>query len=156
MVCLGLAAGVSCFIVFSGICSSWRYELFSGDVSVLFSDTRKTGALRLGPKEITIVGILEDRGKGLEEEYFHRKNAEAIEKLRQKMAIAEQAKAAGTSSMQCPRCDCVLKESIFEKVQIDTCAKCGGIWFDARELEQVIKSEDSGWLGKLWSSWHQQ
>ena len=102
------------------------------------------------------MGTLEDRGKGLEEEYFHRKNAEAIEKLRQKMAIAEQAKAAGTSSMQCPRCDGVLKESTFEGVLIDTCAKCGGIWFDARELEQVIKSEDSGWLGKLWSSWHQQ
>jgi hypothetical protein len=39
------------------------------------------------------VGILEDRGKGLEEEYFHHKNQEAIEKLRQKMAIAKQAKS---------------------------------------------------------------
>ena len=39
------------------------------------------------------------RRKGLEEEYFHRKNKEAIEKLREKMKVSEEAKAAGTSSM---------------------------------------------------------
>ena len=39
----------------------------------------------------TRLGIMDDRRKGLEEEYFHRKNQEAIEKLRQKMAIAEEA-----------------------------------------------------------------
>ncbi len=42
---------------------------------------------------------MDDRRKGLEEEYFHRKNQEAIEKLRAKMKVAAEAKAAGTSSM---------------------------------------------------------
>lgn len=32
----------------------------------------------------------DERRRGLEEEYFHRKNKEAIEKLREKMKIAEQ------------------------------------------------------------------
>jgi phosphotransacetylase len=50
--------------------------------------------------------------KGLEEEYFHRKNQEAIEKLRAKMKVAEEAKAAGTSSMKCPRCDGTLKGQV--------------------------------------------
>ena len=36
---------------------------------------------------------MDDRRKGLEEEYFHRKNQEAIEKLRAKMKVAEEAKA---------------------------------------------------------------
>jgi uncharacterized protein len=76
--------------------------------------------------------------------------------MRQKMAVAAEAKAAGTSSMQCPRCDGVLKPSTFDGVQIDTCDKCGGVWLDAGELEQVIKSESSGWLGGLWNSWHKE
>ncbi len=70
----------------------------------------------------------DDRRKGLEEEYFHRKNQEALDKLREKMKIAAEAKAAGTSSMSCPRCDGKLETSNFEGVEIDTCDKCGGVW----------------------------
>jgi uncharacterized protein len=93
----------------------------------------------------------DQRKKGLEEDYFHRKNQEAIEKIRQKMKVAEEAKAAGKSSMQCPRCDGSLKESKFEEVLIDTCDKCGGIWLDSGELEQLTKRERSGWINRLWS-----
>jgi uncharacterized C2H2 Zn-finger protein len=99
---------------------------------------------------------LDDRGKGLEEEYFHRKNKEAIEKMRQKLAVAAQAKADGTSSMQCPRCDGVLKESAFEEVQVDACDKCGGVWLDSSELERLTKRESGSWLGGLWNSWQQE
>lgn len=93
----------------------------------------------------------DDRRKGLEEEYFHRMNQEAIAKLREKKKIAEEAKAAGTSSMQCPRCDGSLTESKFEEVSIDTCDKCAGVWLDSGELEQLTKNDKSGWLGRLWS-----
>ena len=58
----------------------------------------------------------DERRRGLEEEYFHRKNQEAIEKLREKMKVAEEAKAAATSSMKCPRCDGALKESKHDEV----------------------------------------
>lgn len=92
---------------------------------------------------------MDERRKGLEEEYFHRKNKEAIEKLREKMKIAEAAKAAGTSSMRCPRCDGNLKESQVEGVTIDTCEKCGGVWLDSGELEQLTKKEGGGWFSGL-------
>jgi uncharacterized protein len=90
----------------------------------------------------------DDRRRGLEEEYFHKKNQEALEKMRSKIAIAEQAKAAGTSSMNCPRCDGSLKTNSFEGVDIDTCEKCGGVWLDSGELEQLTKRE-SGWFSRL-------
>ena len=93
----------------------------------------------------------DERRKGLEEEYFHRKNKEAIEKLREKMKVAEEAKAAGTSSMRCPRCDGSLKESKFEGVLIDTCEKCGGVWLDSGELEQLTRKKGGGWLSGLLS-----
>lgn len=94
---------------------------------------------------------LDDRRKSLEEEYFHRKNQEAIEKLREKMKVGEEAKAAGISSMNCPRCDGSLHESKFEEIAIDTCDKCGGVWLDSGELEQVTRKEKgSGWFSRLW------
>ena len=97
---------------------------------------------------------MDDRRKSLEEEYFHRKNQEAIEKLREKMRVAAEAKAAGKSSMQCPRCDGHLNESVFENVTIDTCEKCGGVWLDSGELEQLTRNESAsgGWLSRLWRS----
>jgi ribosomal protein L37AE/L43A len=85
----------------------------------------------------------------LEEEYFHRKNKEAIEKLRAKMKVAQEAKSAGTSPMVCPRCGGSLKESKFEDVSIDTCEKCGGVWLDAGELQQLTQREQGGWLSGL-------
>ena len=91
----------------------------------------------------------DERRKGLEEEYFHRKNQEAIEKLREKMKVAEEAKAAGLSSMRCPRCDGTLTENTVENVSIDTCDKCGGIWLDSGELEQLTKREGGGFFSQL-------
>ena len=95
---------------------------------------------------------MDDRGRNLEEEYFHRKNQEAIEKLRAKMKVAAEAKAAGLSSMKCPRCDGTLKESAVDDVLIEMCDKCGGVWLDSGELEQLTRKESGGWLNRLWSS----
>ena len=95
---------------------------------------------------------MDDRRKGLEEEYFHRQNQEAIQKLREKIRLAVQAKEAGTSSMQCPRCDGTLKEVMIENVAIDSCDKCAGTWLDAGELEQLTKTDIARWFRGLWSS----
>ena len=92
----------------------------------------------------------DNRRGSLEEEYFARQNKEAIEKLRAKMKIADEAKAAGTSSMQCPRCDGgKLNERVVNEVPIDQCGKCGGVWLDSGELEQLIKREGSGFFSRL-------
>lgn len=95
---------------------------------------------------------MDDRRRGLEEEYFHRKNKEAIEKLRAKMRIAAQAKEAGTSSMKCPRCDGTLKEIFIETVPIDTCDKCAGVWLDSGELENLTQTDIARWFRSLWRS----
>ena len=94
---------------------------------------------------------LDDRRRGLEEEYFHKKNQEAIEKLREKMKIAKEAKAAGESSMKCPRCSAALTETKFEEVLIDRCDNCGGIWLDSGELAQLIQKDSDGWFKRLWT-----
>ena len=95
---------------------------------------------------------MDDRRRALEEEYFNRKNQEAIEKLREKMKVSAAAKAAGTSSMLCPRCDGSLRENKFEEVMIDTCDNCGGVWLDSGELEQLLKRDSNSWFSRLWFS----
>ena len=66
------------------------------------------------------------------------------------MKVAEEAKAAGISSMSCPRCDGTLSENKFEGVLIDTCEKCGGIWLDSGELEQLTKARHRRLVQSLW------
>ena len=95
---------------------------------------------------------MDNRGKNLEEEYFHRKDQEAIQKLREKIRVAAQAKEAGSSSMKCPRCDGTLKEVMIEHVAIDTCDKCAGTWLDSGELEQLTRTDIARWFRGLWSS----
>jgi uncharacterized protein len=95
---------------------------------------------------------MEDRKVNPEEEYFARKNKEAVDKLREKMKIAAQAKEAGLSSMNCPRCDGTLKEIQFEGALIDICDKCAGVWLDSGELETIMKKDKNGWFSRLWFS----
>ena len=94
---------------------------------------------------------LEDRGRALEDEYFRKKDQEAIEKLRQKMKVAAEAKAAGDSSMRCPRCTGKLVEVEFEGVLIDRCDNCSGIWLDPGEFAELVKKDTTGWFSRWWS-----
>jgi Zn-finger nucleic acid-binding protein len=87
----------------------------------------------------------DERGKSMEEEYFHKKNKEAIEKMRAEKA-SERAAGHGIT---CPRGHLGLEEIAYEDVLIDRCKECGGIWLDAGELELLTEREQSGWLGRL-------
>jgi uncharacterized protein len=49
---------------------------------------------------------------------------------------------------QCPRCATGLEELRFHQVQIDHCSKCGGVWLDKGEFEQVAGVEH-GFLTSL-------
>jgi len=59
-----------------------------------------------------------------------------------------------TEPRLCPRCpELVLERKWFsdlKQVEIDQCPKCGGVWLDAGELEEVAGKEGDSWLGKLW------
>ena len=74
------------------------------------------------------------------------------EKLREQIKVAAEAKAAGESSMRCPRCNTRLAETKFEDVSVDRCDNCGGLWLDAGELAQVIQKDSDGWFRRLGST----
>ena len=96
---------------------------------------------------------MDDRRRSLENEYFRKKDQEAIDKLRAKMKVAEEAKSAGLSSMKCPRCSGNLKESNFEGVMIDTCDNCSGVWLDPGEFGQLVQKEGkAGRFSRFWNA----
>ncbi len=89
---------------------------------------------------------LDERGRALENEYFHRKERELIEKMKAKL----QAENAVDLHLNCPKCDGSLIETDYENIKIDVCNKCSGTWFDAGELAQIVdKNENSGWLSRF-------
>ena len=96
--------------------------------------------------------IFEERRRGLEEEYFRRKDKESLQRLRE--AIQEEARAKRTEpvTMNCPRCTGKLHAETYDEVNIDRCDTCGGVWLDAGELEQIIGEESSPgrWFHALW------
>ncbi len=96
--------------------------------------------------------IFDERRRGLEEEYFRRKDKESLERLRE--ALREQAREQGSGpvTMDCPRCDGKLHEDTYDEVTIDRCDTCHGIWLDAGELEHILSEEkpSSQWLKAFW------
>ena len=92
----------------------------------------------------------DERKKAQEDEYFVKKEKELIEKLKAKQEAEKEAQLKEVCRMRCPKCGEPLKERSFQKVLIDQCAGCGGIWLDAGELEQVAEKEEGSWLAKMW------
>ena len=90
---------------------------------------------------------MEDREHALENEYFRRKEQELIEKMRTKLS----EESTRSTELKCPKCDGVLHETDFEKIKIDVCDKCHGVWLDAGELAQISHHEENqgSWFGKI-------
>ena len=57
--------------------------------------------------------------------------------------------------LNCPKCLGKLEENTVENVKVDICWVCEGIWFDAGELETIVKLEKTG-LDKLFSVFKKQ
>ena len=92
----------------------------------------------------------DERKKAKEDEYFVKQERELLAKLKLKQEAEAKEAAKKASHMVCPKCGAPLKERSFQKILIDQCTGCGGIWLDAGEMEQVAEKEGGSWLGKFW------
>ena len=92
----------------------------------------------------------DERKKAQEDEYFVKKEREQLAKLKAKQEAEAKEAAKKIAYMKCPKCGESLKERSFQKIEIDQCTGCGGIWLDPGELEMVAAKEDGSWLGKFW------
>ncbi len=92
----------------------------------------------------------DERKKGLEEEYFHRKEQEALERTRQRRASEAMEHEHEGALIRCPKCVGTLEETTFEGIQVDRCTGCQGVWLDPGELERLTAQDNQGWLARFW------
>ena len=45
--------------------------------------------------------------------------------------------------MECPKCNSDMEKITYEKIEVDRCTNCKGIWFDMLEHEHLKAIEDS-------------
>jgi uncharacterized protein len=80
-----------------------------------------------------------------EEEYFARQELERRKKAEQErqaaMASEEKERLRELHYMKCPKCGMDLTTIEMRGIQLDRCVSCGGTWFDAGEIEQMMGHE---------------
>jgi len=76
-----------------------------------------------------------------EDEYFAREECIKLRKLahktQQEMATDEKKKLKELHWMHCPKCGMQLHTIVINKVEVDKCFSCGGIYLDDGELEKI-------------------
>jgi hypothetical protein len=92
-----------------------------------------------------------DKPSRNEDEYFAREEAERLQKLRATDAAERTAQERHSHNMRCPKCGGSLGAEAFHGIQIDRCPDCHGMWFDAGEIDLILKEEDAGVLRKIMS-----
>ena len=90
-----------------------------------------------------------DKPSRNEEEYFAREDAELMRKQRERAHAAAIEAERKTHYMKCPKDGYDLTTSEYHGVQIETCPHCGGMWFDAGELEAVAHEDHSSLLTRV-------
>ena len=80
-----------------------------------------------------------------QEKYFYKRDRELLEKLRAK-AEAERREMDRKHRkeahwMKCPKCGHDLQETQMGPLLVDRCTDCGGVFFDAGELEMLLAAE---------------
>ena len=93
--------------------------------------------------------VLGDRGKALENDYFRRKEQEALTRLRER-SLAQPGGETAAVALRCPRDGGEMVAVMMDEVQVDRCPTCGGLWLDAGELEQLTdRDEGQGFFGRM-------
>jgi hypothetical protein len=87
-----------------------------------------------------------------EAEFFVRKEADLL-KARRAQAEREREEAERkTHFMKCPKCGHDLKVEEYHGLEVDRCAECDGVWFDAGEAEQLLDGEDDSMFHSLFGA----
>ena len=94
----------------------------------------------------------DDMKRVKEEEFFMKKEKELLKKKEEERRAQEEKRLRETAQMRCPKCGAPLKEISFQKILIDQCTGCSGVWLDPGELEALAEQEQGGWINRFFKS----
>lgn len=82
-----------------------------------------------------------------EDEYFARleieKRKEWEKERSASMAEEEKTRLRELHYMKCPKCGMDLHTIDYRGLKLDRCVSCSGTWFDAGELDELLKQDES-------------
>jgi Zn-finger nucleic acid-binding protein len=87
----------------------------------------------------------EERKKALENEYFHKKEQELLQKMKHE---AEETLARSCCHNRCPKCGENLEPLTFRGVPLDKCPACGGIWLGPNDLKMLAEKDHRSWFDR--------
>jgi len=118
---------------------------------MIHATQRRTDAMEGRSKFDKYTEVWHDVERAREAIYFAQKDRELIARLREKDQQELERAILELCYMRCPKCGRKLEETVYQKVRIDRCTGCGGVWLDPGELEILAPEEHKGWLGGLLS-----
>ena len=107
---------------------------------------------------ISMPSHIDSSGYSQEEAIFKKKELEQLAQIRAELDVKrkanETAAAKAVHWMRCPKCGGAMQEKRLENIVADHCNSCGGLFFDAGELDILLKHEkvNSGIFGRLFGS----
>jgi hypothetical protein len=93
-----------------------------------------------------------DGPRRMEEEYFVKREAEILKARRDAAERAARDAERRSHRMKCPKCGADLRTETRAGIQLEKCPECLGVWFDAGEAEQLIKTEGHQSIGRLFAA----
>jgi len=87
----------------------------------------------------------EERKKALENEYFHKKEQELLQKMKHD---AEETLAHNYCKNRCPKCGHKIEPMTFRGVPLDKCPGCGGIWLGPNDLKMLAEKDHRTWFDR--------
>jgi hypothetical protein len=87
-----------------------------------------------------------------ENAFFRKLDQELVEKLRDQDAAELEEAIRVFTRMRCPKCGEPLQEMTFQRLTLDECIGCGGIWCDKGELETLMGPKEEGWLQRFYET----
>ncbi len=88
----------------------------------------------------------DERKKALEEEYFHKKEREALDKLKEG-AVRDACLG------HCPKCGEAIVPITFHDVPMDRCPGCGGVWLGPKDFKILAAKDHRNWFER-WFNTH--
>ncbi len=97
-----------------------------------------------------------DKPSRAEDEYFAKQEIERRKQWAKeqagKMAVEEKDRLKQLHFMKCPKCGMDLSTIELQGIKVDQCPSCGGVFFDAGEVEGLLAADKRGGvLGRVFS-----
>ncbi len=91
----------------------------------------------------------DERKKALENEYFHKKETEILEKMKHN---AQESLVQNCCKNRCPKCGEMIEPMTFRGVPLDKCPGCGGIWLGPKDLQMLAEKDHRTWFDRWFHS----